>query len=327
MENPLISIIVPVYQAEAYLDECVQSMINQTYQNLEIILVDDGSKDQSPTICDAWAKKDSRIKVIHKPNGGASSARNAGLDVASGDYIGFVDSDDIIAADMYEILLNALESSNVGIAACSPQIMSEDGRLLEKRSIPAKREMDAQQALESIFLLQTDVAMWCKLYAREIFAELRFPEGEINEEFPLIIPTIMKSGGMVHVQKWLYFYRARIGSVTKQRRPSERHSDIVYKNIHRIEAQLQEYGLGGCRSFGFFAAQYSYFRSLNYEKNFELLTEKLRRDYRVYRGIMWKNIGAYLCSRYSAPKDKVLYLLVLTKMLRPMYKLFRPGYV
>ena len=141
MEKPLISIIVPVYQMEAYLDECVQSMINQTYQNLEIILVDDGSKDQSPAICDAWAEKDSRIKVIHKPNGGASSARNAGLDIATGDYIGFMDSDDIIAEDMYEILLEALKSSNVGIAACSPQITSEDGRLLSKRSIPAKREM------------------------------------------------------------------------------------------------------------------------------------------------------------------------------------------
>ena len=100
---PLISVIVPVYNTAKYLDKCITSIINQTYANLEIILVDDGSTDDSPAMCDMWTEKDSRIKVIHKQNGGASSARNAGLDIMSGELVGFIDSDDYIAPDMYEV--------------------------------------------------------------------------------------------------------------------------------------------------------------------------------------------------------------------------------
>ncbi len=101
-----VSVIVPIYNAEKYLNKCLESIIGQTYKNLEIILVDDGSSDNSPTICDAWAQIDSRIRVIHKKNGGVSSARNAGIDLAQGDYIGFVDADDWIEPNMYEVLIN-----------------------------------------------------------------------------------------------------------------------------------------------------------------------------------------------------------------------------
>ena len=110
--NPLISVIVPVYKVEQYLDECVQSIINQTYKNLEIILVDDGSPDRCPEMCDEYARQNSRIRVIHKPNGGPSSARNIGLNAASGLYIGFVDSDDVIAPNMYERQLFAIAGRN-----------------------------------------------------------------------------------------------------------------------------------------------------------------------------------------------------------------------
>ena len=114
--NPLISVIVPVYKVEKYLDECVQSIINQTYRNLEIILVDDGSPDLCPAICDKYAEIDKRVVVIHKQNGGFCSARNAALTIAKGDYIGFVDSDDFIANTMYEELLSACQDNNVGLA-------------------------------------------------------------------------------------------------------------------------------------------------------------------------------------------------------------------
>ena len=108
--NPKISVIVPVYKVEKYLDKCVESIVNQTYKNLEIILVDDGSPDNCPAMCDEWAEKDERIRVIHKENGGLADARNAGMDIATGDYIGFVDSDDWIEPNMYEVLLkNALK--------------------------------------------------------------------------------------------------------------------------------------------------------------------------------------------------------------------------
>ena len=125
-KNVKISIIVPVYKVEKYLDKCVNSIVGQTYKNLEIILVDDGSPDNCPAMCDEWAQKDSRIKVIHKKNGGLSSARNAGLDACTGDYIGFVDSDDWIEPDMYEYLLNIGMKNNADVSRCEFVIEAEN---------------------------------------------------------------------------------------------------------------------------------------------------------------------------------------------------------
>lgn len=119
MESKLISVIVPVYNVEKYLSKCIDSILAQTYKNLEIILVDDGSPDNCPKICDEYAKKDNRIKVIHKENGGLSAARNVALDIAKGEYIGFVDSDDFIAEDMYEVLYNLAEKYNAEISSVS----------------------------------------------------------------------------------------------------------------------------------------------------------------------------------------------------------------
>lgn len=117
-KQPLISVIVPIYKVEQYLNRCVQSIVDQTYKNLEIILVDDGSPDNSPAMCDAWAEKDDRVQVVHKKNGGVSSARNAGLDAANGAYIGFVDGDDYIEPDMYAQLLQAIQKDSSDMAVC-----------------------------------------------------------------------------------------------------------------------------------------------------------------------------------------------------------------
>ena len=144
--EPLISVIVPVYKVEQYLDECVQSIRNQTYTNLEIILVDDGSPDRCPEMCDEYARQDSRIKVIHKPNGGLSSARNAGLDIATGEYVGFVDSDDIVKPNMYETLLSAFEDEKTIFAVKCQYIRLKNDNLVpqdmwqisETRIIPPK---------------------------------------------------------------------------------------------------------------------------------------------------------------------------------------------
>lgn len=122
----MISVIVPVYKVEPYLDRCVRSIVEQTYTDLEIILVDDGSPDNCPAMCDAWAEKDNRIKVIHKQNGGLSDARNAGMDIASGDYLGFVDSDDWIAAEMYQVLYDMLQRDSSDIA---PAVYKWFGRM------------------------------------------------------------------------------------------------------------------------------------------------------------------------------------------------------
>lgn len=125
----MISIIIPIYKVEQYLDECVTSIINQTYKDLEIILVDDGSPDKCPRMCDEWAKKDARIKVVHKKNGGLSSARNAGLKVAKGEYIGFVDSDDYVDETMYEDLMRVMNQNENTMVVSSPIIRNKNGAL------------------------------------------------------------------------------------------------------------------------------------------------------------------------------------------------------
>ena len=325
MKNPLISIIVPVYKVEAFLDECVNSIVNQKYKNLEIILVDDGSPDTCPQICDRWSSKDSRIKVIHQANAGVSAARNAGLDFAEGEYIGFVDSDDYIAPNMYQIMMEALKNSGKKIACCSPCFVTSEGKFIREGRYPSQQEMNVEQALNAVFYMQADVSVWSKLYDRAIFEDIRFPVGEINEEFPIVIPTTVKANGMVHVQRCLYYYRQHVGSITKQPMPNEKTSHFLYQNLQKIKQQLCEYKLQGLRSFGFFSAQYAYWIGLKCEKKYTYLSDKLKQDYKAYRAIMRKYWFVYLTSRNSLLKDKMLYVLVLTKMLRPIYRLVIPN--
>ena len=316
MEAPLISIIVPVYNTEQFLAECLNSIVRQTYEKLEIILVDDGSKDHSLEICQQWQKKDDRILVIHKSNGGAASARNAGLDIAQGQYIGFVDSDDIIAEDMFECLYHAIQSSDVGIADCGICHFTKVSEIVEYHKNVSEIELNSQQALTALFTLRIDTSFCCKLFERSLFSERRFLEGETNEEFPLLIPAILAGKGVVRIPDYKYYYRQRDGSVTQGYLPNTK---VLIKNLRLMEEQLKQHGIK-VASFGFFAAHYSLFHCLKLEKRFGILTNELKEDYQQYRLILWKNMLAYLCSTHSTAKNKILYLLVLTKLLRPLYK-------
>lgn len=183
MKEPLISVIVPVYKVEKYLKRCVKSIIDQTYGNLEIILVDDGSPDHCPAMCDDWTEKDSRIKVIHKNNGGLSDARNAGMKVANGELIGFVDSDDWIAPDMYQSLYEAMKADNSDIAACGVEMVWEDGtlsRMLTKTGSCVLNREEAMGALiEESWLKQP---VWYKLYKADIIRNILFPVGKYHED-------------------------------------------------------------------------------------------------------------------------------------------------
>ena len=132
----LISVIVPIFNVEKYLERCIQSIVNQTYQNLEIILIDDGSPDNCPAMCDEWAEKDKRIKVIHKQNGGVSSARNEGIKAASGDYIGFVDPDDAIDKTMYECMLAAIKDYNLDVCCCNIKKVNQSGDTIAEDFTP-----------------------------------------------------------------------------------------------------------------------------------------------------------------------------------------------
>lgn len=216
----LISVIVPVYNVEKYIGKCIDSIIAQTYDNLEIIIVDDGSADSCPQICDEYAVKDSRIKVIHKANGGLSDARNAGIDASCGDYIGFVDSDDCIEPDMYEKLYNALVSGNADMAVSNFTYVDDGYNPIEERNalMPVKDEViSAKEALGRTLKEKGwyYVTAWNKLYKRALFDEVRFPVGRIHED-EFIVHRIYGSADRVAcVSDSCYLYVQRSGSIMK----------------------------------------------------------------------------------------------------------------
>lgn len=212
----LISVIVPVYKVEKYLNTCVQSIVNQTYQNLEIILVDDGSPDQCPAICDEWKQRDSRIVVLHKKNGGLSSARNAGIRIAKGKYIGFVDSDDYIDSDMYKKLYGAIKDAKAELAVCSFELVNEEGKALESIS-PIKNEIfSGKIGLDK--LTQKNgwhyVTAWNKLYSAKALEGLNFPEEKIHEDEFMIHRVFWNCSKVVSLEEKLYQYVQRQGSIT-----------------------------------------------------------------------------------------------------------------
>ena len=221
MEEPLISVIVPVYKVENYIERCVDSIVNQTYHNLEIILVDDGSPDQCGMICDRYAAKDPRIRVVHKRNGGLSSARNAGLEVATGDYIGFVDSDDFIDNKMYENLLLAICADNaIGIASCMiRRVLNGDISDYKKEwIIEEQRIISPQDFSRKLLSTEYNFTVWSKLYRRSLIADVRFEEGKINEDVLFIFAlsdNVERLGlKMVEIPYVGYYYLMRDDSIS-----------------------------------------------------------------------------------------------------------------
>ena len=214
MNNDLITIVVPVYNVEEYLEKCVNSIICQTYKNLEIILVDDGSKDSSSEICDKLAKKDERIVVIHKQNGGLSSARNTGIDIAKGKYIGFIDSDDYIDEKMFELLYTAIISNNADMSVCNYSWVNENGRVFNSTALG--NAVFTSEDILGNYLLE-DMSSWViacnKLYNISIFEGIRYPVGKVNEDSFVIHRILDKCDIIATVEDKLYMYLQRSGSI------------------------------------------------------------------------------------------------------------------
>ena len=213
-DQPLISVIVPVYKVEAYLDPCVESIINQTYRNLEIILVDDGSPDRCPEMCDAWAAKDSRIKVVHKKNGGASDARNAGLDVFLGDYVTFVDADDLVASDMVEVLFKGCVDNGADVSMCALQNFSENAPCLDGRNSSAEKILSGEFVCTQFFCCYGPNPV-SKLFKRSVVKESRFILGrKMGEDAAFTYPILYAQERICFVQRYMYFYRSNPSSAT-----------------------------------------------------------------------------------------------------------------
>ncbi len=219
MTTPLISVIVPVYRVEEYLERCVKSILSQTYKNLEVILVDDGSPDQCPAICDACAEKDARVKVIHQENKGLSGARNAGIDAASGEYLAFVDSDDYVSPHFIEELYQLLQDTGCAIGQCRFSYVKGDGLVEEGDS--AFCIYRGESLMEQLYGPEEKatcfVVAWNKLYRAELFKEtgIRYPEGRIHEDEATTYRLFHEAKKLAFLDRALYgYYTENGGSIT-----------------------------------------------------------------------------------------------------------------
>ncbi len=237
----LISIIVPVYKVEPYLDKCVSSIVDQTYKNLEIILVDDGSPDNCPAMCDEWTKKDSRIKVIHKQNGGLSDARNAGMSIATGEFIGFVDSDDLIDKGFTEQLYNALKETGADISACDFREFHDDTEVSVSVNKTAQVEVSTcEEAIEDIqHNRRFRAVVWNKLYTRKILSGESFETGRKHEDEFFTYRLYDKASGLAYIDVPLYSYRQRPGSIMTSFSPE--YLDILDAYLERIALLRKKY--------------------------------------------------------------------------------------
>ena len=243
----LISVIVPVFNVENFIDVCISSLIKQSYSNIEIILVDDGSTDESGLHCDKWAEVDKRIKVFHQANGGLSAARNTGLNHASGEYICFVDSDDFVMEDYVKCMLQAIEETDAELAICD--VTTSKWPALAK-PITSNRILDAAECrawLDNLISREyvLMVVSWNKLYKKELFANNRFEEGKLHEDEFMINKLVFNINKMVFVPLEEYVYRANASGITgKENEVNVAHLDVIDAFTDRIDVSLENNDIG-----------------------------------------------------------------------------------
>lgn len=215
-ESKLVSVIVPVYKVEQYLDRCLKSLVDQSYSNIEIILVDDGSPDKCYQICEKWAQRDNRIKVIHKANGGLSDARNKGLEFAKGEYVCFVDSDDYVAKKYIEILYNLMCNNHTDMSAVSlKEVFSMEQEIDENEAYEKITTVfEGKEAIKQLFFNDTFANYaWNKMYKRELFDNIRFPVGRKMEDLGTTYKLLLNAKKIAYSTEVLYYYYQREDSI------------------------------------------------------------------------------------------------------------------
>ncbi len=244
--TPLISIIIPVYNVENYIEKCVKSLLEQTYHNIEIILINDGSTDNSGAVCDSLAKTDSRIVVIHQDNAGVSAARNAALDIMKGDFVTFIDSDDYVDSYFIECLYNALTKNNADISTCGHYRVEFDGSLKKIYHLSDNPEaiicMSGKESIMNMFYEKIcSASSGSKLYKRELFNELRFPGYVMGEDTFVVYHTFKESKLIAHTNKPLYYYVQHSASVTNSKCNYFKFYDYVRLYDHIIDSDEYDF--------------------------------------------------------------------------------------
>ena len=319
----MISVIVPVYNVEAYLDRCVESIIGQTYRDLEIILVDDGSKDRSPQMCDEWAKKDNRIKVIHKENGGAATARNRGISLATGEYIIFIDSDDWIESAMFEILLTAMQEEKADIVECKLDWFKDGEEPCRYEGTPIQRiHFDTEGALEELIrerrLHQTPVN---KLYRAELMKGIPFAEGRICEDEYWTYQIFGQAKSIVLLDVVLYHYYQSTGSVMRApyslKRLAcidayEQRLEYVAKRFQRLIPLANRAYLGAC---------IFHYQMLCLHHNVDAEGKERRKLHRRYCEGDWRGLVRHASWKYKVWYQMFRFLPNVTAHLRNAFKI------
>lgn len=320
MSEPLISVIVPIYKVEKLLPRCVDSLLNQTWKQLEIILVDDGSPDGCGAICDAYAQKDSRVKVIHKLNGGLSSARNAGIDVARGEYLGFVDSDDWVDPDGYEKLYRLAEKYQAPMVCAGRYDAEESGEEVPGLCPPREEVLTGQETASRIFRWDhMDMAAWDKLYHRDLFRDIRYPLGMIWEDLPTTYRIALKAERVVMADFAFYHYFHRAGSITTS---IFNEREFVYPEhsikIHAyISQSYPEISL---------ASEYLQIRAIGWTVQMldiadRQTQEKFADEREQYRHLLRENLAEALKNPYFTAVNKRDFLLLSAGLYAPLRSL------
>ena len=240
--EPLVSVVIPVYRTEAYLNMCLESVRNQTYRNVEIILVDDESPDDCPRLCEEYARQDSRIKVVHRKNGGLSAARNSGLEIATGEYVTFIDSDDCVALDMVAHMVELAQKEQADLVKIC-LIRCYDGKM-PPRSLGSNQVLSGVQVLHTIYSVPQQIISACgKLFRRELFREIRFPEGRHYEDEYTTPKLYALSDRVVLSESVMYFYMQwDNGSIMRSGLTEKKVGDALDMTFERV-AFFRELGL------------------------------------------------------------------------------------
>ena len=307
---PQISIIVPVYKTEAYLEKCVESIVKQTYSNIEIILVDDGSPDTCPAICDKLADTYENVIVYHKQNGGQGSARNYGVEKAHGDFIVFVDSDDYVSADYVQYMWDLKTQTGADIVSCRYMMVDESGRHLEVESEYAVEVVSGMQAFAQTYIYRTKDGFppYAKLLPKWVTKKYPFPDGYFEDFatsylYYASVNTVAFGNGALN-----YFYLQRQGSTL--------HSGFSEKQLHIFDicdeiVEWMEINCPALRKYGALL----YFRQLiHILQSFTLTDSDYEELYNKYHKYFQQNLSAVLCCKAFSLKEKVHYLLLCLPM-------------
>ena len=306
MENPLVSVIIPVYKVEKYLEKCVKSVLSQTYQNLEVILVDDGSPDECPRLCDEYELKDHRVRTIHKPNGGLSDARNIGMKSSTGEYLLFVDSDDWIENNLVEMAIHAMSEYRVDIVSFSANIIENDV-IVRHEFMPYSETvvLSAKQATEGVLKDSISSQVWLRLYNRKCWNGIEFPVGRLYEDLATTYKVFeFAENGVCFIPHALYNYLHNSDGISLSYNP---------KKAYHIFLGLKEHYEYACNRYPGAISDSLYLAMINgmsvingsfYDKNM--------------RAEAIENTDKFL----RANKDKILELRTLTAMRRFMLNVY-----